>query len=337
MIRRAAAREGTHMKIRRRKFLNLAMAAVALPAVPRMARALDYPTRPVRVIVGFAAGGPGDIVVRMINQWLSIRLGQQFILENRPGAGTNVGTEAVVRSEPDGYTLLLVTSAAAINASMYEKLGFNFIRDIVPVASLDRVPLVMEVNPSLPVKTVGEFIAYAKANPGKVNFASGGIGTVQHVAGELFKFMTGVDLVHVPYRGAALALTDLLAGQVQVTFSPVSASMGYIRAGTLRALAVTSAARVAALPDVPTVSESVPGYEAIATDGIGAPKDTPADIVARLNQEINAGLADPAIKARFADLGGVPAPLSSAEFGKFMAAETEKWAKVIKFANIKAE
>jgi tripartite-type tricarboxylate transporter receptor subunit TctC len=315
----------------------LSRKALSREALSREAWVLDYPTRPVRVIVGFAAGGPGDIVVRMINQWLSNRLGQQFILENRPGAGTNMGTEAVVRSEPDGYTLLLVTSAAAINASMYQKLAFDFMRDIAPVASLDRVPLVMEVNPSFPVKSVSEFIAYAKANPGKVNFASGGIGTVQHVAGELFKFMTGVDLVHVPYRGAALALTDLLAGQVQVTFSPVSASMGYIRAGTLRALAVTSAARLDALPDVPTVSETVPGYEAIATDGIGAPKDTPAEIVAKLNHEINAGLADPAIKARFADLGGVAAPMSSADFGKFIAAETDKWAKVVKFANIKSE
>jgi tripartite-type tricarboxylate transporter receptor subunit TctC len=323
--------------IPRRRFLRQAAGAVALPALSRIAWAQAYPTRPVRVIVGFAAGGPGDIVVRLMDQWLSDRLGQQFILENRPGAGTNVGTEAVVRSPPDGYTLLLVTTAPTINATLYEKLDFNFIRDIAPVASIDRVPLVMEVNPSLPVTTVPEFIAYAKANPGKINYATGGIGTVQHVAGELFKFMTGVDLVHVPYRGAGLALIDLLAGQVQVAFSLISSSIGYIRAGKLRALAVTSATRVEALPDIPTVSEFVPGYEAIASDGMGAPKDTPADIIAKLNQEINAGLADPTIKARLADLGGLPAPMSPADFGKYIAAETEKWAQVIKFANIKAE
>ena len=325
------------MGIPRRRFLRQAAGAVALPALSRIAWAQAYPTRPVRVIVGFAAGGPGDIVVRLMDQWLSDRLGQQFILENRPGAGTNVGTEAVVRSPPDGYTLLLVTTAPTINATLYEKLDFNFIRDIAPVASIDRVPLVMEVNPSLPVTTVPEFIAYAKANPGKINYATGGIGTVQHVAGELFKFMTGVDLVHVPYRGAGLALIDLLAGQVQVAFSLISSSIGYIRAGKLRALAVTSATRVEALPDIPTVSEFVPGYEAIASDGMGAPKDTPADIIAKLNQEINAGLADPTIKARLADLGGLPAPMSPADFGKYIAAETEKWAQVIKFANIKAE
>lgn len=325
------------MRMARRRLFRLAAGAVALPVVPRLARALDYPTRPVRVIVGFAAGGPGDIVVRMINQWLSKRLGQQFILENRPGAGTNVATEAVAHADPDGYTLLLVTSAAAINASLYEHLNFTFLRDIAPVASLDRVPLVMEVNPSLPVQSVSEFIAYAKAHPGKINYASGGIGTVQHVAGELFKFMTGVDLVHVPYRGAALAVTDLIAGEVQVTFTPVSASLGYIRAGKLRALAVTSAARLDALPEVPTVGETVPGYEAIATDGIGAPIATPAPIVDKLNAAINAALGDPAIKTRFAELGGVAAPLSPAEFGQFIAAETDKWAKVVKFANIKAQ
>jgi tripartite-type tricarboxylate transporter receptor subunit TctC len=325
------------MRIARRRLLRLGAGLVVAPAIARHALALDYPTRPVRVIVGFAAGGPGDIVVRMINQWLSERLGQQFILENRPGAGTNVATEAVAHADPDGYTLLLVTTAAAINASLYEHLNFTFLRDIAPVASLDRVPLVMEVNPSLPVQSVAEFIAYAKANPGKINYASGGIGTVQHVAGELFKFMTGVDLVHVPYRGSALAVTDLIAGQVQVTFTPVSASMGYIRAGKLRALAVTSAARVEALPDVPTVGETVPGYQAIATDGVGAPIATPAPIVERLNTEINAGLNDPTIKTRFAELGGMAAPLSPAAFGQFITAETDKWAKVVKFANIRAE
>ncbi len=325
------------MRIARRALLRRVAGAIALPALSRVAWAQDYPTRPVRVIVGFAAGGPADIVVRLMNQWLSQRLGQQFILENRPGAGTNIATEAVVRSEPDGYTLLLATTAAAINATLYEKLDFNFMRDIAPVASIDRVPLVLEVNPMLPAATVPEFIAYAKANPGKINYGTGGIGTVQHVAGELFKFMTGVDLVHVPYRGGALVLTDLLAGQVQAAFSPLSASVPYIRAGKLRALAVTTAKRVDALPDIPTVAEFVRGYEAAASDGIGAPKGTPPEIIARLNSEISAGLAEAAIKGTLADLGSVPAPMSAADFGSYIAAETEKWAKVIKFANIKAE
>jgi tripartite-type tricarboxylate transporter receptor subunit TctC len=325
------------LRIARRALLRRAASAIALPALSRVAWAQDYPTRPVRVIVGFAAGGPADIVVRLMNQWLSQRLGQQFILENRPGAGTNIATEAVVRSAPDGYTLLLATTAATINATLYEKLDFNFIRDIAPVASIDRVPLVLEVNPALPAATVPEFIAYAKANPGKINYGTGGIGTVQHVAGELFKFMTGVDLVHVPYRGGALVLTDLLAGQVQAAFSPLSASVPYIRSGKLRALAVTTAKRVDALPDIPTVAEFVPDYEAAASDGIGAPKGTPTEVIATLNAEINAGLAAPAIKGTLADLGSVSAPMSPAAFGSYIAAETEKWAKVIKFANIKAE
>jgi tripartite-type tricarboxylate transporter receptor subunit TctC len=325
------------MRIGRRRLLRHVASALALPALSSAAWALDYPTRPVRVIVGFAAGGPADIIVRLINQWLSDRLQQQFILENRPGAGTNIATEAVARAEPDGYTLLLVTAATAINPALYRNLDVDFMRDIAPVASLDRVPLLLEVNPSLPVTTVPEFIAYAKANPGKINYGTGGIGTVQHVAGELFKSMTGVDLVHVPYRGGAQVITDLLAGQVQAAFGLLSASVPYIRTGKLRALAVTSAARVDALPEIPAVSEFVPGYEAVASDGIGAPKGTPAAIVAKLNDEINAGLADPAIKTRLADLGSLPAPMSAADFGRYVASETEKWAKVVRFAAIKAE
>jgi tripartite-type tricarboxylate transporter receptor subunit TctC len=325
------------VKLPRRALLRLAVGAAAAPALPRLARALDYPTRPVKLVIGFAPGGPADIVARLLGQRLSERLGQPFVIENRPGAGTTIATETVVRSPPDGYTLLWTTSADEINATLYDKLNFNFIRDIAPVASIDLLPLVMEVNPSFPAKSVPEFIAYAKANAGKINFASGGVGSSQHVAGELFNYMTGVDLVHVPYRGAALALTDLLAGQVQVTFSPIPLSVGYVRAGKLRALAVTSAARSPALPDIPTVSEFVPGYEAVASDGLGAPKQTPAEIIGRLNQEVNAALTDPNIKARLEDLGGVAMPKSPADFGKFIAAETEKWAKVVKFANIKIE
>lgn len=323
--------------MQRRQVLGLATGAAASVALSRRTAALDYPNRPVRVIVGFAPGGPADIVVRLINQWLSDRLHQQFILENRPGAGTNIATEAVVRSEPDGYTLLLVTAASEINPSLYQKLDFDFLRDIAPVASIDRVPLVLEVHPVLPVTTLPEFIAYAKANPGKINYGTGGVGTVQHVAGELFKFMTGVNLVHVPYRGGAPVLTDLMAGQVQAAFSPLSASVPYIRSGKLRALAVTSAKRVDVLPNVPTVSEFVPGYAAEALDGLGAPRATPAEIVSLLNREINAALGDPGIKERFASLGSLPAPMSPDQFARYMAAETEKWAKVIKFANIKAE
>jgi tripartite-type tricarboxylate transporter receptor subunit TctC len=321
----------------RRQFLHLAAGAAALPVVPRIAWAQAYPTRPVRIIDGFAAGGPADIVARLIAHWLSERLGQQFVVENRPGAATNIATEMVVRAPPDGYTLLLAATPAAINATLYEKLSFNFIRDIVPVASLIRAPSVLEVNPSVPAKTVPEFIAYAKANPGKLTMASGGIGAPSHVFGELFKFMTGVNLVHVPYRGAAPAVTDLLAGQVQVYFDPIPNSIGYIRAGKVRPLAITSATRSEALPDVPTVGEFVPGYEASVWWGVGAPKNTPTQIIDKLNEAINAGLADPKIKARLADLGGTPLVGSPADFGKLIADDTEKWGKVIRAANIKPE
>ena len=302
-----------------------------------MARAETYPARPVHIIVGFAAGGPNDISARLIGQWLSERLGQQFVVENRAGAGGNVATEFVVRAPADGYTLLLVPAPAAINATLYENLNFNFIRDIAPVAGILRVPEVMVVNPAVPANTVPEFIAYAKANPGKINMASAGNGSVPHVAGELFKFMTGVDLIRVGYRGGGPALVDLMGGQVQVMFEPTLSTIGYIRAGKLRALAVTSATRSAALPDVPTVGEFVPGYEATAWFGIGAPKNTPADIVDKLNAAINAGLADAKIKERLADMGGEPMPMSTAEFAKFIADETEKWGKVVRAAGIKAE
>ena len=323
------------MKLPRRKFLHLAASAAALPAVSRIARAQTYPTRPVRVIAGYAAGGGPDIVARLMSEWLSERLRQQFIVENRTGAGTNLATEAVVRALPDGYTLLEVTASNAFNATLYDNLSFNFIRDIAPVASIDRTPFVMEVNPSVPVKTVPEFIAYAKANPGKINMASNGIGSAGHVAGELFEMMTGVDMVHVPYRGNYLP--DLIGGQTQVTFSPIPTSIEQIRAGKLRALAVTTATRVAALPDIPTVGEFVPGYEASGWIGFGAPKNTPSEIIDKLNKEINAGVADPKLKARLVDLGGVPMAMTPAEFGKLIADETKKWGKVIRAANIKAE
>jgi tripartite-type tricarboxylate transporter receptor subunit TctC len=325
------------MKVSRRCFLQLSSIAAVAAGSGRAACALDYPTRPVKLVIGFAPGGPADIVARLVGQYLSQKLGQPFVIDNRPGAGTTIATETVAHSAPDGYTLLWTTSADEINTTLYQKLNYDFLRDIIPVASIDLLPLVMEVNPAFPAKTVAEFIAYAKANPGKINFASGGVGSSQHVAGELFDFLTGVKMVHVPYRGAALAVNDLLANQVQVTFSPIPLSLGYIRAGKLRALAVTSARRTPALPDVPTVAESVPGYEAIATDGIGAPKGTPPEIVATLNSTVNAALGDPTIKTRLQSLGAVPNRMSSADFGKFIAAETEKWAKVLKFANIKAE
>jgi tripartite-type tricarboxylate transporter receptor subunit TctC len=325
------------MKLLRRQFLHLSAAAAALPAVSRIARAENYPTRPVHLIVGFAAGGPNDISARLMGQWLSERLGQQFVVENRPGAGGNVATELVVRAPADGYTLLLVPAPAAINATLYDNLSFNFIRDIAPVAGILRVPEVMVVNPSVPANTVPEFIAYAKANPGKINMASAGNGSVPHVAGELFKFMAGVDLVRVGYRGGGPALIDLLGGQVQVMFEPTLSTIAYIRAGRLRALAVTSATRSPALPDVPSMSEFIPGYDATAWFGIGAPKDTPTEIIGRLNTEVNAGLADPKIKERLADLGGVPMPMTPVEFGKLIADETEKWSKVVRAANIKAD
>jgi tripartite-type tricarboxylate transporter receptor subunit TctC len=325
------------MKLPRRQFLHLAAGAAALPAVSRAARAQTYPTRPVRIIVGFAPGGATDLMARLIGQWLSERLGQPFVIENRPGANSNIGTEAVVNAAPDGHTLLLAASPNAINASLYDKLSFNFIRDVAPVAGIHREPNVMKVNPSVPVKTVAEFIAHAKANPGKINMASGGNGSPSHVSGELFKMMTGVNLVHVPYRGAGPALVDLLGGQVQVNFSTMSSSIEYVRAGKLRALAVTTPTRSPALPDVPTVAEFVPGYESSYWTGVGAPKNTPAEIVDKLNKEINAALADPKITARLTDLGSKPLAGSPADFGKLIAEETEKWAKVVKFAGIKAD
>jgi tripartite-type tricarboxylate transporter receptor subunit TctC len=325
------------MKLPRRQFLHLAACAPALPAVSRIVWAQTYPTRPVRMVAPFAAGGPADILARLIGQWLSERLGQQFVIENRPGAASNIGTEAVVKSPPDGYTLLLAGSPNTINATLYDKLNFNFIRDIAPVGGIVRFPLVMAVHPSVPAKTVPEFIAHAKANPGKINMASGGIGATPHVAGELFQMMTGVRMIHVPYRGAAPALTDLLAGQVQVSFANTVASIEYIRAGKLRPLAVTTATRAEALPDIPTVAEFVPGYEASGWSGIGSPKNTQSQIVDKLNTEINAGLADPNMKVRLADLGGTVLAGSPSDFGSFVAAETEKWAKVVRSAGIKPE
>jgi tripartite-type tricarboxylate transporter receptor subunit TctC len=325
------------MKLPRRKFLHLAAGAAALPVMPHVARAQAYPSRPVRIIVGFAAGGPADLVARLIAQWLSERLGQPFVIENRTGAATNIATEAVVRAAADGYTLLFVTTTNAINATLYEKLSFNLGRDILPVASLFRAPSVLEVNPSVPVRTVPDFIAYAKANPGKLAMASSGSGTPAHVFGELFKFMTGVDLVHVPYRGAAPALADLLAGQVQVLFDPMPNPVEYIKSGKVRPLAITSARRSEMLPDLPTMNEFVPGYEASFVFGIGAPKNTPAEIVQKLNKEIDAALADPKIKVRLADMGGAVITGTPADFGKLIADETEKWAKVVKFASIKPE
>jgi tripartite-type tricarboxylate transporter receptor subunit TctC len=325
------------MKLPRRNFLHLAAGAAALPAVSRFAFAQAYPTRPVRIIVGFAPGGAADITARLIGQWLSERLGQQFVIDNRPGAGGNVATEAAVRAPADGYTLLLAHSINAINATLYEKLNFNFIQDIAPVTSFASGALVMVVNPSVPARTVPEFIAYAKANPGKINMASQGVGSTGHVSGELFKMMSGVNLVHVPYRGAGPALIDLLGGQVQVMFPATVSSIEYIRAGRLRALAVTAATRKDALPDTPTVAEFVPGYEASNWYGVGVPTGTPAEIIGKLNKEVNAGLADPKMKARLADLGETPFPSSPADFGKLIVDDTEKWGKVIRAANIKAE
>jgi tripartite-type tricarboxylate transporter receptor subunit TctC len=324
------------MKLPRRRFLRLAAGTASLPAVTRFAQAQTYPTRPVRVIVGFPAGGGSDITARLMGQWLSERLGQPFVVENRPGAATNIATEAVVRAPADGYALLLFGSSSAINATFYEK-PFDLIRDIAPVAGINRVPYVMVVSASVPAKSVPEFITYAKANPGKINMASSGNGSVQHVSGELFKMMTGVSMVHVPYRGAAPALTDLISGQVQVMFDAVSSSIDYIRSGKLRALAMTTAARSEALPDLPTVSDFVPGYETSSWSGIGAPKNTPTEIIDKLSQEINAALADPKIKARLADLGSVPMPMSPANFGKLIAESVEKWGNVLRAANIKPE
>jgi tripartite-type tricarboxylate transporter receptor subunit TctC len=325
------------MKLLRRQFLQLAGAVAATPVLPRLAAAQDYPTRPVRIIAGFAAGGGVDITARLIGQWLTERLAQSFVTENRAGAGGNIGTEAVVSAAPDGYTLLLATVPNAVNASLYEKLNFNFIRDIAPVAGIIRVPMVILLNPSVPAKTVPEFILYAKANPGKINMASAGNGSAPHMAGELFKVMAGVDLVHVPYRGQGPALTDLLGGEVQVLFATAPGTTDYIAAGKLRALAVTSASRAEVLPELPTVGDFVPGYEASQWYGIGAPKNTSAEIVDRLNKEINAGIADPTMKARLAAIGGEPLPGSPEAFGKLIAEETEKWGKVVRAAGIKPE
>jgi tripartite-type tricarboxylate transporter receptor subunit TctC len=325
------------MKLPRRKFLHLVAGAAALPALSRFAWAQTYPTRPVRIVVGFAAGGSADILARLIGQWLSERLGQPFVIENRPGAGTTIATEAVVKAPPDGYTLLLVAAAAVTSALLYDKLNFNLIRDIAPVASISREPQILALHPSIPTNTVSEFIAYAKANPGKISMASGGNGTPAHIAGELFKMITGVNLVHVPYRGAAPALTDLIGGQVQVMFVAMASGIEYVRAGKLRSLAVTTAMRSEALPDLPVLGDFVAGYESSAWYGLGAPKHTPSEIVATLNTEINAGLANSTIKARLADLGSTPLVGSATDFGNLIAEETEKWGKVIRAANIKAE
>ncbi|HEY3658048.1 MAG TPA: tripartite tricarboxylate transporter substrate binding protein [Steroidobacteraceae bacterium] len=324
------------MKLPRRRVLQLAASMAAL-STPRFAWAQQYPSKPVRVIVPLAAGGSTDIVARLIGQWLSERLGQQFIIENRTGAGGNTGTEAAVRAPADGYTLLAVQAGNAMNATLYDRLSFNFIRDTAPVAGIIRVPNVLVVHPSVPATTVPEFIAYAKANPDKINMATPGAGTSPHLAGELFKMMAGVNLTHVPYRGGGPALADLLGGQVQVMFPSAAASIEYIKAGTLRALAVTTSQRLDVLPDVPTVGDFLPGYEASAWFGVAAPRNTPAELVDVLNREINAGIADPKLKARMADLGATVLPGSPADFGKLIAEETEKWAKVIKFANIKPE
>jgi tripartite-type tricarboxylate transporter receptor subunit TctC len=325
------------MKLPRRNFLHLAAGAAALPAVSRFAWAQAYPSRPVRIVAPTAPGGAPDIVARLIGPWLSGRLGQQFVVDNRPGGGNNIGTEAVVRAAPDGYTLLMATTTNTINATLYDRLNFDFLRDIAPVAGIIRLPLVMVVNLSVPAKTVPEFTAYAKANPGKINLGSPGIGTPGHVAGELFKMMAGVDLVHVPYRGGGPVMTDLLGGQVQVLFGSTSLTIEQIRAGKLRPLAVTTATRWEGLPDIPTVNDFVSGYEASAVSGLGAPRNTPAEIIDTLNKEINAALADPKMKARLADLGGTVLAGSPADFGKLIADEIEKWAKVIKFAGIKAD
>ena len=320
----------------RRQLLHLAVGAAALPAVSRIARAQAYPARPVRWIVGYVPGGPNDVLARLMGQWLSARLGQPFVVENRPGAGTNLATEAVVKASPDGYTLLQVSATAAINATLYEKLNFNFIRDIAPIAAIIRQPTILVVNPTVPATTIPEFIAYAKANPGKISMASAGIGSIPHLAGELFKTTAGIDIAHVPYRGDVPALTDLLSGQVHIYFtSPLV--VAYIRAGKLRALAVTTSTRWEALPDLPTISEFLPGYETSTWFGVGAPRNTSPEIVEKLNKEINAALTDRSMKARLADLGGTMLPGSPADFGKLIVDETEKWGKVIRAANIKPE
>jgi tripartite-type tricarboxylate transporter receptor subunit TctC len=325
------------MRLVRRRFLHLVASAAVLPAIPGVARAQSYPTKPVRILVGFAAGGATDTTARLMGNWLSERLGQQFIVENRPGAGTNIATEAVVRSPADGYTLLMVTASNAINATLYEKMNFNYLRDTVPVGGVIRYPNVVEVNNDLPVKTIPEFVAYLKANPGKLSMGSGGVGSSQHLAGELFKMMTGTDIIHVPYRGGAPALMDLIGGRIQVRFGVLPESMAVIKEGKIRALAVTTSTRNEFLPDIPTVSEFVPGYDAQSVQGFAAPKGTPPEIIERLNKEVNAGLATANLKARFAELGASVFPVSAAEFGKFMADDTDKWGKVVKFSGAKAE
>jgi tripartite-type tricarboxylate transporter receptor subunit TctC len=329
--------KGERMTGHRRQFLQLAAGAAALPVIPRSAWADTYPTRPVRLIVGFGAGGAPDILARLVAQWLSDHMGQPFVVENRTGASSEIATETVVKAAPDGQTLLLASLANAVNASLYQNLTYNFIRDIAPVAGISRDPNVLVVTSAFPARTVPEFIAYAKANPGKINMGSPGVGTSPHMAGELFKFMTGVEMTHVAYRGSPQVITDLLGGQVQVYFAPIAASIGYIKDGRLHALGVTTAARAPALPDVPTIGEFVAGYESYAFYGIGAPRDTPPAIVDALNKQINAGLADPALKTRLAELGSSPFVGSPADFAKLIASETEKWAKVVKFANIKPE
>jgi tripartite-type tricarboxylate transporter receptor subunit TctC len=328
---------GAIMELLRRKFLHLAAGAAALPAVSRVAMAQTYPSRPVRIMVGFPPGGSVDITARLIAQWLSTRLGQQFVVENKPGAGSNIGTEVAIRAPADGYTLLLSCSPNAVNATLYEKLNFNFIRDTVPIASIIRAPNVMDVHPSVPATTVPEFIAYAKNNPGKLTMASTGVGTTTHLSGELFMSMTGIQMLHVPYRGNAPALTDLLSGQVHVLFDSISTSIQHVRVGRLRGLAVTGATRSPVLPDLPTVGEFVPGFEASAFFGLSAPKDTPPGIVERLNQEITAALADPVMRTRFAELGGAVVGGLPADYGRLIADETERWGKVIRAANIKPE
>jgi len=325
------------MNLLRRTFLHFLAGVAALPAISRLACAQAYPSRPVRWIVGFTPAGGNDITARLIGQWLTDRLGQPFVIENRPGAGTNIAAEIVINSPPDGYTLFLTNFSNAVNAALYEKLSFDFMRDMAPVVGISRAPVILAVNPSVPAKTVPEFIAYAKANPDKLNMGSAGIGSAGHLAGELLQMMTGIKLVHVPYRGNAPALTDLIAGQVQLVFPSSASSIEHVRTGNVRGLAVTGSTRLDALPDLPTVADSVPGYEASSLYGIGAPRNTPAEVIDRLNKEVNAALADPKLKARLADLGGTPFGGSSAEFGKLMADETEKWGKVVKFAGIKPQ
>ena len=325
------------MKLARRQFMHLAAGAAAVAAFPQSGFALDYPTRPVRIVVGFSPGGAPDIVARLLGQWLTERLGQPFIVEIRGGAGGNIGTEAVVRAAPDGYTLLLVAPNDAINATLYDKLNFNFIRDIEPVAGIVRTPFVLEIHPSVPAQSVPELIAYAKANPGKLSMASPGVGSGPHMAGELFRLTAGIDVVHVPYRGAGAALSDMLAGQVQIVFTSIPASIEFVRTGKLRALAITTATRAGQMPDVAPLGDFLPGYESSLWTGIGLPKNAPAEVVSKLNREINAALEDPKFKARLADFGGISLAGSPADFGKLIASETEKWAKVVKSSGMKPE